>query len=175
MRKIILNLALSLDGYIEGPNGEFDWCFTDQDYGMLQFLKEVDVILYGRKSYEMLLHYEAEPYPGKAKYVFSRSLQAAAAETKVVPGNNVAKFVRDLRQQPGKNIWLFGGAELTTSFMNENLVDELQLSIHPIVLGQGKPLFANIEARKYCRLTDTKTYNTGLVQLFYETNLGTPK
>ncbi len=172
MRKIILNLAVSLDGYIEGPNGEFDWCFTDQDYGMNQFLEEVDVILFGRKSYEMMLNYEAAPYPGKTKYVFSKSLQTAAAETEVIAGS-VTEFVWNIRQHPGKNIWLFGGAELTTSFINENLIDELQLAVHPIILGQGKPLFKNIAERKHFRLADAKTYNSGLVQLFYHADLHT--
>ena len=167
MRKIILNLAVSLENYIEGPNGEFDWCFTDQDYGMSQFLESVDTILFGRKSYELMLQFEADPYPGKTKYVFSNTLQTGVPDTEVVTGD-VAAVVDRIRRQPGKNIWLFGGADLVTSFLNANLIDELQLSVHPIVLGQGKPLFADIRERKHFRLTDTKTFDTGLVQLFYE-------
>ena len=166
MRKVILNLAISLDGFIEGPKGEFDWCFTDQDYGMNQFLQGIDTIFFGRKSYEMLLAYEANPYPNKMKYVFSRNLQPAAAQTEVIADNTI-ETAAAIRSQSGKDIWLFGGAELTTSLLNAGLVDELQLSVHPVVLGQGKPLFTGIRERKHLRLTDTKTYDTGLVQLFY--------
>ncbi|MGV3588389.1 MAG: dihydrofolate reductase family protein [Adhaeribacter sp.] len=167
MRKVILNLAISLDGLIEGPNGEFDWCFTDQDYGMTEFLESVDTIVFGRKSYELMLRFEADPYPGKNKYVFSRSLKTEAPQTNFVTGD-VAEIMNQIQQQPGKDIWLFGGADLTTAFLNANLIDELQLSIHPIVLGQGKPLFVNIAERKYFRLTNTKTYESGLLQAFYE-------
>jgi dihydrofolate reductase len=73
MRKIILNLALSLDSFIEGPNGEFDWCFIDQDYGMTEFLANTDAILFGRKSYELLMKYDSNPYPEMEKYIFSKS------------------------------------------------------------------------------------------------------
>jgi dihydrofolate reductase len=173
MRKIILNLAVSLDGFIEGPKGEFDWCFTDQDYGMNQFLRRIDTIFFGRKSYEMLLAYEANPYPDKMKYVFSRNLQATTTQTEVISDNTV-ETAAAIRSQAGKDIWLFGGADLTTSFMNANLVDELQLAIHPVVLGQGKPLFAGIKERKHFRLTDTITYDSGLVQLFYESTYSAP-
>ncbi|GEO05726.1 hypothetical protein AAE02nite_33900 [Adhaeribacter aerolatus] len=167
MRKIILNLAVSLDSLIEGPNGEFDWCFTDQDYGMTPFLESIDTVIFGRKSYELMLQYEAEPYPGKSKYVFSHQLQTKVLNTQVVAGN-VKEVVNQIRRQPGKNIWLFGGAELTRDFLNADLVDELQLSIHPIILGQGKPLFIDIQERKHFRFTDAKTYSSGLVQVFYE-------
>ena len=73
MRKIILNVAVSLDGFIEGPNGEFDWCFTDQDYGMSDFMKSIDAILFGRKSYELMLKMSKNPFPEKMKYIFSKT------------------------------------------------------------------------------------------------------
>src|SRR5687767_15199973 len=78
MRKIILQLAVSLDGYIEGPNGEFDWCFTDQDYGMSDFFKRIDSVFYGRKTYELVLAMESEAPPGFPKlkeYVFSNTME----------------------------------------------------------------------------------------------------
>ena len=135
MRKIILGLAVTLDGFIEGPNGEYDWCFTDQDYGMSDFFKRVDAVFIGRKSYEMMQGMEntdASWMPKMKEYVFSN-----------VSGDVAAK-VREIRSQPGRDIWLFGGASLTSSLMSEGLVDELWLSIHPILLGQGKPLFSGI-------------------------------
>src|SRR5206468_11515903 len=87
MRKIILNVAVSLDGFIEGPNGEFDWCLTDQDYGMKEFLDRTDAIFFGRKSYELLQSMEPNAYPKKKKYVFSRTLKSVDQQATLVgPG-----------------------------------------------------------------------------------------
>lgn len=166
MRKIILNLALSLDGFIEGPNGEFDWCLTDQDYGMTEFLNQTDAILFGRKSYELLMKYDSNPYPYKEKYIFSHNYQTDQPNTFVLT-NDIEKKVRELKNKEGKNIWLYGGASLTSVFMKAGLVDEFMLSVHPILLGKGKPLFIDIQDRVHLKLTDTKTYSSGLVQLYY--------
>jgi dihydrofolate reductase len=167
MRKVILQLAISLDGFIEGPHGEFDWCFTDQDYGMTDFLKQIDAIFMGRKSYEMMQAYEGpNPWAGTKTYVFSSSLKNVSADAHLVKGD-FRQEVRSLKEQPGKDIWLFGGAELTTSFINEGLADELLLAVHPIILGSGKPLFQHINGRKPLKLIGQKAYATGLVFLHY--------
>jgi dihydrofolate reductase len=174
MRKIILGLAVSLDGFIEGANGEYDWCFTDQDYGMSDFLKRIDAIFYGRKSYEMMLQAEQQgenPFAKIKSFIFSNSLSKAYEGTELIFGDWIGQ-VNVLRQQPGKDIWLFGGADLITGFMNANLVDELFLAVHPIVLGSGKPLFQNINERKHFTLIDANHYSTGLVALTYKANLG---
>lgn len=167
MRKVILQLAVSLDGFIEGPHGEYDWCFTDQDYGMTDFLKQIDAIFMGRKSYEMMQAYEGpNPWAGVKTYVFSNSLKNVSADAQLVKGD-FRQEVRSLKEQPGKDIWLFGGAALTTSFINEGLVDELLLAVHPIILGNGKPLFQHINGRKPLKLTGQKAYATGLIFLHY--------
>jgi dihydrofolate reductase len=166
MRKIILNLAVSLDGFIEGPNGEYDWCFTDQDYGMTAFLNRTDSILFGRKSYELMMSLDKNPYPDKKKYVFSNTMNENGGNFTLISGAMI-NTVKQLKQEQGKDIWLFGGANLTTNLMNEELVDEMMLSIHPILLGNGKPLFSGIHNRFKLNLTDTKIYPNGLVQLFY--------
>jgi dihydrofolate reductase len=169
MRKIILCVAVSLDGLIEGPNGEYDWCFTDQDYGMTDFFKRIDTIFMGRKSYEIASQMEGEsPWKGITTYVFSNSIkEIKAKDTKLVSGD-IIKFVKDFRNSNGKDIWLYGGASLTTTFVNEGLVDEYWLAVHPIILGAGKPLFQNIDGRKKLKLTDQKAYSSGLISLFYE-------
>src|SRR5687768_5239272 len=139
MRKIILGVAVSLDGFIEGPNGEYDWCFRDQDYGMKDFMKRIDAIFYGRKCYEMMLGFDhggPNPYAKMKNYVFSNTLKNPYAGTELITGD-IANHVKALKAQPGKDIWLFGGAELTTTFINENLVDEMGLAVHPILLGSG--------------------------------------
>lgn len=168
MRTIILNLAVSLDGYIEGPKGEFDWCFTDQDYGMDAFIKRIDAVFMGRKSYEVSMKMaDQNPYPFLKTYVFSRTLQKVDEKSVLVRGD-LAGEVRRLREAGGKDIWLFGGANLVTSFVNEGLVDELWLAVHPLLLGSGKPLFQGIKGRVPFALKGTREYSSGLVQLFYE-------
>jgi dihydrofolate reductase len=169
MRKVILNVAVSLDGYIEGPGGEYDWCFTDQDYGMTAFMKRIDAIFLGRKSYELLDSVEPGAYPQKQKYVFSNTLPDNN-KGYILINEDVASKVKLLKQQEGKDIWLFGGASLTTSFLNEGLIDELMLAVHPILLGEGKPLFSGIKERMKWSLADCKTFSSGLVQLFYQFN-----
>jgi dihydrofolate reductase len=172
MRKIILNVAISLDGFIEGPNGEYDWCFTDQDYGMKDFMRRIDAIFYGRKCYEMMLGFDhggSNPYAKMKQYVFSNTLTKPYEGTELISGDFVQQ-VMNLKSQPGKDIWLFGGAEITTTFINHNLVDEIGLAVHPILLGAGKPLFNNIASRKHFKLTSSQPYSSGLVMLNYEVN-----
>jgi dihydrofolate reductase len=168
MRKIILEVAVSLDGLIEGTHGEYDWCFTDQDYGLSDLLNQIDAIFMGRKSYELVQSIEGQnPWDGIKTYVFSRSLTNVSAGTEIVRGEDFRKEVLSLKEQPGKDIWLVGGAELITAFMNEGLVDEVRLAVHPIILGSGKPLFQNINERKPLTLTYQKAYSTGLLVLHY--------
>ena len=169
MRKVILGVAVSLDGFIEGPQGEYDWCFMDQDYGMADFYKRIDAIFMGRKSYELTQTIEGpNPWKGKLVYVFSNSMKEInKKDTRLVSGD-FRSSVEAIRSEKGKDIWLFGGAALTTSFMNEALVDELSLAVHPILLGRGKPLFQNIDGRKKFKLISSKSYDTGLVSLCYQ-------
>jgi dihydrofolate reductase len=167
MRKIVLGLAVTADGLIEGPAGEYDWCFTDQDYGMNDFLKNVDAIFYGRKSYELAMLAGGDNSFGSIKsYVFSNTWKKPEKSFELVTGD-VASQVKKIKGLEGKNIWLFGGASLTASLMNARLVDELWLAVHPIILGSGKPLFSGIHSRVKLNLIEAKPYDTGLVSLRY--------
>lgn len=169
MRKMILGLAVSLDGFIEGPNGEFDWCFTDQDYGMAEFSQRVDTIFIGRKSYELMQTMGENPLlnmPRLKEYIFSTTI-TEVKEGAVLIRENMEEEVRKIKEDIGKDIWLFGGANLTASLMNAGLVDEFWLSVHPIILGSGKPLFHGIKERVPLELINTKMYSTGLVSLTY--------
>ncbi len=170
MRKIVLQLAISLDGLIEGPNGEFDWCFTDGDYGMTEFLNRIDAILIGRKSFELAqsLGGSTPDFPEIKEYVFSNTLSHLEGNRELVRGD-IETRVKEIKQQPGKDIWLYGGASLTTQLINLNLVDEIMLAVHPILLGAGKPLFQDIAQRKMLRLIESKPYPSGLVMLSYAT------
>ncbi|TSJ43205.1 dihydrofolate reductase [Mucilaginibacter corticis] len=167
MRKIILNLAVSLDGFIEGPNGETDWCLTDQDYGMEAFFASTDAIFMGRKSYDMIDGLPS-PFAGKQIYVFTDSpFLIQDHDIKVVPSKNFLKDVQAIREEPGENIWLFGGAALLSSFINHKLISDFVISVHPVILGGGKPLFHEIREKLDLLLLGTETFSSGLVQLKY--------
>ena len=168
MRKVILGLAVSLDSFIEGPNGEYDWCFTDQDYGLSTFFKRVDTVFVGRKTYEMSSGMEGggAGFPKFKEYIFSTTLNKVKDGATLINGDIKAQ-VQEIKKEKGKDIWLFGGAGLTTSLLNLGLIDELSLNVHPVLLGRGKPLFNNIKDRIKLTLVDTKTFSTGLVSLTY--------
>jgi dihydrofolate reductase len=169
MRKIILQVAVSLDGLIEGPNGEFDWCFTDQDYGMNDFFQQIDALFIGRKTYELMLSMEdaaTKDLLKSKKYIFSTTLKETPDDV-VVISTDIERQVEKIKREKGKDIWLFGGGSLTSSLMNLKLVDEIWLAVHPIILGGGMPLFNNIQERARLKLLDIKTYSTGLVFLKY--------
>ena len=178
MRKVILDVAVSLDGYIEGPNGEYDWCFMDQDYGFTDLMNRIDAAFYGRKSWELFGNYTPannasemgkkifNMMTNKKKYVFSRTLKKV--EGAALISNNAEEEVKEIKRQPGKDIHLFGGASLITTFVNSDLIDEYRLAVHPIILGAGKSLFIDIKKRVKLKLIDTKVYSTGLVMLLYK-------
>jgi len=169
MRKLILQLAVSLDSFIEGPQGEFDWCFTDGDYGMSDFFKRIDAIFIGRKSYELALKMggTAPPgFPSLKEYVFSNTMKNITGNRVLVNGE-IKAAVQKIKSEPGKDIWLFGGADLSASLLNHGLVDEMTLAVHPVLLGGGKPLFQNIKKRIKLELTASKTYPNGLMMLSY--------
>jgi len=167
MRRVILNVAVSLDSFIEGPNGEYDWCFADQDYGMTEFFSQIEIIFMGRKSYDLIKRTgDINAFP-QYKFVFSDTL--VPEENPAVEIIRKADFlseVQKIRTSPGGDIWLFGGAELVSAFVQAGLVDELLLSIHPILLGSGKPLFEHI-GRTNLQFMGSKSYSSGLLQARY--------
>ncbi len=169
MRKVILNVAVSLDGFIEGPNGEYDWCFTDQDYGMTELFGHVDAMFIGRKSWELIAGHEAEYFPAIQKiYLFSDTVGSVDCPAiEIVRSTEFDTKVEQILEEEGQDIWLFGGSGLTTTFVNKGLVSNLTLSVHPLILGGGKPLFNDIKDKVELLLTETQSYETGLVQLKY--------
>jgi dihydrofolate reductase len=167
VRKIILNLAVSLDGFIEGPNGETDWCLTDQDYGMEAFFASTDSIFMGRKSYD-LIEGLPSPFADKQIYVFTDSPFIIPNKAIIVINSkNFLKDIQAIREQPGQNIWLFGGANLLSSFIKHKLIAEFVISVHPVVLGGGKPLFSDIKDKLDLLLLGSETFSSGLIQLKY--------
>lgn len=173
MRKIILQLAISLDGFIEGPQGDYDWCFTDQDYGMGDFLKRIDTIFLGRKTYDMMKDIPVNPYdPFTAslahvkQYVFSNSLDTISSnESYQLINHDSLQWIKEYKQTSGKDIWLFGGAGLTSSLFRAHLIDELVLAVHPILLGAGKSFAQGLNERVKLDFSGSDNYNTGLVMM----------
>ena len=167
MRKIILFIAISLDGFIAGKSGEIDWLFTDQDYGYAEFLKTIDVVIMGRKTYEQALTFDEYPYKGLEGYVFSRSRAGRADENVAFVSGDVGEFVGALKIKPGKDIWLIGGSEVILPFLEQDLIDEFVISIHPLILGDGIPLFRTPFPARKLRLKECRSFDTGLVQITY--------
>lgn len=180
-RRIILDLAVTLDGFIEGKNGEVDWCIMDSELGFDNFLNQIDTILYGRKSYDIWGQYTPEIVDtdtekelwrlvhSKEKYVFSRTKKATDNKA-IFINDSIVEEVNELKNKPGKDIWLYGGASLITTFINLGLVDEFRLSVHPVILGEGKPLFIDIKQRLNLKTVNSRTFSSGIVQLIYHLN-----
>ncbi len=178
MKKIILDLAVTLDGFIEGPNGEIDWCIMDDDMDFGGFISGVDTLFYGRVSYDLWGHYQpdANATPSdqalwqgvhsKNKFVFSSQDRQDERAT-FVTSDIVAK-VNEIKKQGGKDIWLYGGASLIKTFMQLDLIDVYRISVHPTVLGNGKPLFQDLKKPLALTLTKTNVFRSGVAQLIYE-------
>lgn len=167
MRKIVLYMASSLDGYIAARDGSVDWLFRDQDYGYAEFYSTIDTVLMGRRTYDQLLEFGKYPYQGITGFVFSRTKAGQSDENVSFISGDIPKFARKLKSNRGKNIWLAGGAEIVREFMLNDLVGEIVLSMHPIVLGEGIPLFIPPLKRRNLHLHYCRTFDTGLVQLTY--------
>lgn len=167
MRTVNLFIATSLDGYIARKNGEVDWLFTDQDYGYTAFFDGIETLLMGRRTYEQVLTFGEYPYGAKEAYVFSR-VQRDRTEHVNFVAEEPATFVRDLKGRPGGDIWLVGGAALVRELLAAKLVDRLILAVHPLILGEGLPLFLGPLPEIPLRLTGHQGFDTGLVQLVYE-------
>lgn len=171
MRKIILFIAASLDGYIARESGEIDWLFTDQDYGYTDFSAQVDTLIMGNKTYQQVLSFDEYPYEDKEVFVFSKTQSGTTHNQAKFVNSNWVNFTKTLRQSHGGNIWLVGGAQLIHFFLQQGFIDELILSIHPIILGSGIPLIVNDSSLETkLELQNVKSFNTGLVQMFYKIN-----
>lgn len=178
MRKIKLDLAVSLDMMIEGPNGEIDWCIMDSDMNFEDFIDSIDTILFGRISYELNKAFEIEhmydaeiskqfnELNQKKHIVFSNTYKTN--DSNVVVSSNILNTIKELKDTPGKDIWLYGGSVIVSEMLKLNLIDELRLSIHPIILGQGKPLFHPSDVRKLFHLVEVIRFRSGVIQVIYQ-------
>jgi dihydrofolate reductase len=182
MRKIFTFLVATVDGYYEGPKGEFDWPVVDEEFNefSLQQLEEVDTLLFGRVTYQLMASYWPTPAAqqddpkvaakmnGLPKIVVSRTLEEAEwANTQVIKGD-VAEELGKLKQQPGKDIAIFGSSDLTVSLLRLGLVDELRIMVSPVALGDGRSLFRTADERISLKLLTTRPFRSGNVLLTYQ-------
>jgi dihydrofolate reductase len=171
-RKVIVHIAASADGYIARPDGDLDWLTSRPApkgfYGMNAFMKTIDATVMGRKTFELSLRLGAK-FDSKSKaFVFSRQAPPADAPSGVefVKGG-IGPFVRRLKEQPGKDIWLMGGGEIIASFLDEQAIDEFVVSVVPVFIGDGIPLIARRHRLTPLELLSTERFEDGLVQLHY--------
>ena len=174
MRPVRYNVAASLDGYIAGPNGEFDWIPQDPTVDFGAIFGKVDTVLLGRRSWELVRKMGAGPWkPGTRVYVFSRTLGALDDSSVTVVADAAAGVVAALRAEPGEGeIWLFGGGTLFRSLLLAGQVDRVEVTVVPILLGGGVPLLPPGPGRVPLHLRETRRYPSGIVTLSYSATGG---
>jgi dihydrofolate reductase len=198
MRKLILSMMVSLDGLTARPDGDLAWFRTDEQFeaDMLALLRGVDALLFGRVSYQSLSEYwptAGTDATGEApggftskereiefarllnalpKVVFSRTLTETAWKPARIVSDDAAGEVARMKREAGKDLVVFAGAGLATSFMNDDLVDEYHLLVHPIVLGRGLPLFSRVQAERPLVLESARSLPSGVVSLRYRRDRG---
>ena len=193
MRKVILSMMVSLDGRTARADGDLNWFLTDEEFEteMLGVLRSVDAMLFGRVSYQLLAAY----WPGAAngpapdaaggftslerqlqfaelmnaipKVVYSRTLTRADWGPARIAGD-VAQDVAAIKRQPGRDVVLFAGARIASTFMDLDLVDEYLLMVHPIVLGRGIPLFKDMAGERPLKLRRSRTFPSGIVLIQHD-------
>jgi len=180
MRKVTLGLANSLDNYIARKDGGFDWLHWSKEVAEIsaRFMKTVDTLLIGRKTYEVMVASGQTFYPGAKNYVFTRTNKKSAALKKKAAAKkadknveiiteDAAKFVKKLKNKKGKGIVIFGGGELAKGLFEADLIDEVVLNIHPVLLGSGIPLFHEMKRQINLELVDCKILKGGYLAVSY--------
>lgn len=171
-RKVILYIACSLDGFIAKPNDDLSFLSIVQkegeDYGYGEFIKTVDTVILGRKTYDWVLtQVPVFPHADKETYVITHNPRPDIGKTKFYTGD-LSELLIKLKGENGKNIFIDGGAALVNALLNYHMIDEYIISIIPILLGGGKRLFDDSRPEQKLQLMDTKHFDTGLVQLHYK-------
>jgi dihydrofolate reductase len=168
MRRVVYEVATSLDGFIAGPRGEYDWIPMDPDIDFGAMAARFDTVVMGRRSYEVAQRIEGGLVQGVASYVYSRTLPEGPRDGVTVVHDGLA-HLRELKRQPGRDIWLWGGGELFRACAGEGLVDAVELGVIPILLGGGVPLLPTPGPRVPLRLRAHRVYTkTGTLMLEYD-------
>lgn len=185
MRKLIVTMWVSLDGFVAGPNDEMNWLLVDEEMGKYEdaMVSSADTLVLGRKTYESFAGAwpyvpdnpsspeEEKAYARKVnamqKLVFSRSLDKAEWNNSRLSKEIDPAEINRLKQAPGKDLLIYGSLSLIQALTNLGLIDEYQLLVHPVVIGSGKPLFKEITKPVKLKLARTQTFKSGVVGLYY--------
>ena len=186
MRKVIVTTWVTLDGFIAGPNGEMDWVRVDEAMGNYEYnlVSSADTLLLGRVTYQSFAgawpHVPENPSVSEGekmyarqlnamrKIVFSRTLEKVEWNNSFLVREVRAADIEHMKQEPGKDMVVYGSASIVQSLTNLGVIDEYQLFVHPVVLGSGKPLFKDIKDRANLKLVKTETFPSGVVGLYYQ-------
>ena len=173
-RKLVLYIATSIDGFIAKPNDDLSFLSLvhkdGEDYGYAKFMASVDTVILGRKTYDWVMTQVAEfPHTDKITFVITRTPKQSIGNTHFYTGN-IQTLIDELKNKPGKNIFIDGGAQIVNELLKKQLIDEFIISIIPIVLGQGVRLFHDNNPEQVLKLIATQHFDTGLVQLHYTTH-----
>lgn len=182
MRKVFVFMMVTLDGFFEGPDHEIDWHNVDEEFNefAIEQLDELDTLLFGRVTYEVMASFWPTPFAiendpivaGKMnsipKIVFSKTLDKAEWNNTRLVKEHVAEEISQLKQQPGRDLAIFGSSNLTASLLQMGLVDELRIMVNPVVLGNGNSLFKGIHDKANLKLLKTRTFRSGNVLLYYQ-------
>jgi dihydrofolate reductase len=171
-RQVILYIAMSLDGYIAKPNDDLSFLSIaekeGEDYGYADFVSTIDTVILGRKTYDWVIKEVGEfPHADKNAYIITRTARPTIGKTVFYSGD-LTDLVRKLKNENGKNIFCDGGAERVNELLNNDLLDELMISVIPILVGNGTRLFKDGRPEQKLKLVNIKTYDTGLTQLHYK-------
>lgn len=166
MRRIWYCAAMSLDGYVAGPNGEYDWIIDDPEIDMAEGFKQFDTILTGRGTFELMVRENRAEVPGMDVIVFSRTLRQSEYPQATIVADKQKEAIETLRTKPGKEILLWGG-KLFRSFLESGFVDVLDIAVIPVLLGNGIPMLLPPTGQKKLQLTSQRSYKSGIVALQY--------
>ena len=167
MRRIRFSAAVSLDGFIAGPNGEADWIVPDPDMDFGALAAQFDILLVGRRTFEAMARARRTTMPGMRTVVVSTTLRQADYPDVTIISRNVEQAVHALRAGARKDVWLFGGAELFGRLLAVGLVDGVELAVEPVLLGDGVSLLPTTPRRQTLRLIGHRVSGVGVVRLEY--------
>jgi dihydrofolate reductase len=170
MRKVVFGGANSLDNFLARPDDAVDWLMWSDEVSAViaDFWKTIDTVLMGRKTYEVSVRQgQADGYPRVKTYVFSRTLEEKSGPRLTITRQDVAEFVRRLKDKPGQDICVMGGGELARSLFEAGLIDEVGLNIHPVLLGKGIPLFHQMTRQIDLELRECRVFKNGCVYVLY--------
>ena len=170
MNKTILYVAMTLDGFIARENGDVDFLTMnpDEDYGYAEFVRSVDHIVMGFKTYEKSLTFPGNPFtPGKTHHVLTRKSELPKDERVEFVQEGIQQFMKKLKAAGNKNIWFMGGGDVLLSFLKLEMIDELMVFVIPLVLGSGIPLFKVGNPELVLKLKESQNYSDGIVKLHY--------